>query len=124
MNDLDQLKESIASLQNEFKELTAMGAHPIETGVTEQKDMNQTKVDKIYNVLYNLHDQVFAYTQKVHNKLNDYQSKHSIGHIPPLQPDQMNKALKSFGCDASYEVGKHYITCANKGQTIIEAEMN
>ncbi len=111
--ELKDLKESMASLQQEYKKLQgAMSDMPME-------DKMKQHMNSVYDTLYRMNDNMYNQMDKIHAKMNDHMGK---GHLPPMTPGQMSTALAKLGMDGDHQVAKHMVVCAGRNNVTIEVE--
>ena len=110
--ELENLKNSIANLQSECKQLQAdMGEMP---------DTNMKKhMDDMYSMIYRMTDGIYQYIDRVANRLYEHASNGT--HLPPINgPGQMATVLKKLEMNSDYDV-KPRVIYASKNDVIVEA---
>lgn len=113
---LEQIKESLAQLQSQFKTVIA------DMDMTEEnkEDKYMKHMSNMANYFYQMIDGVRSYLYRLEEQAYTHANK---GHLPSLNPGQMNKMLEMLDMDDSYEASKHQVSCASHNNYIIEAEI-
>ena len=116
-SELKQLKQSLAELENKFKETLANG-EPINNDSPEAK--YNTQLNNLASYLFNMIDNLRTYIYKLEDQLYTHASE---GHLPKIVgADRMNYCLKTLKLDVSYKA-EPKIVYASKNDCVIEAEM-
>ncbi len=112
--ELQDLTESFAKVEKNFKELRA--------AMPEKEDIYSKCMDSMYSMVNNLHDRINRVSQAGY----DYQDSHAKNnfHLPQLTASQKEKLLKAAGADGDFEVMKKPIYASRASKNNFNVDLN
>ena len=91
---LEELKQTLASLDDKFKELKGNGE------IVTSPDLQSQIWNVCYDMVSNLRNYVYAVEDRMYSKWQD----HQLGHLPQiLGAERMNNALETLGLDGDFK---------------------
>jgi len=112
--ELEQLKESIASLDKKYRESKGYNGDTASPSKPEMEDM-----------MYQMISNVYRYVDSSLSYIDQWINGHSKGHIPPCSgPEKLANAIEVLGLDGDYQVEKKTIWASNLKYTIKASKKN
>lgn len=99
MNELEKLKQAMASIEVKMKEVKA----DMEEGPDSVDSKMSSMMGYCCDMVNNLRQYVYRVEDAMYSKFSD----HSIGHLPPINgAGKMEKALEKLGIAEDYNISK------------------